>query len=267
MLKELTPNPFFNDTVGHLKFNPQYNSYLKFLNLFIKDDKKLHYIDIHKDTIISFNYDLVFEATASLYNWNRRNKKQPHITEYELLRLNITFGKENISIKDLSDFFTGGIIEDRFQTNALSIDTEQSIKLIKLHGSINWQGYSSNESFIIPPTWNKSDIRVRKLWEAAYNELKEAKRIIILGYSLPQTDTYVESLLALALNENKILQNIFFINPDNDRVKSRCVSLLDKYFMKHCEYKEWTFNEFMNSPDGEKFIEKKLNRYVHNIVL
>jgi len=100
------------------------------------------------------------------------------------------------------------------------------------------------------------------LWEEAYKVLKEATRIIIIGYSFPETDIYVKSLLALALNENKILQNIYFINPDKDKTREASLDLLDKHFQKHCEYKEWTFSEFITSSEGKNFIRDKLNRPV-----
>jgi|SRR3972149_10389737 len=118
------------------------------------------------------------------------------------------------------------------------------------------------KTFIVPPTWNKSDPGIRKLWDMAYKELMEAKRIIVIGYSFPETDIYVKSLLALALNENKILQNIFFINPDKNIVKNASLSLLDKHFEKYCEYREWTFSDFISSDDGKKFRQDRLNRSI-----
>ncbi len=258
VLKELTPTPFYHDARGHICFNHQFNNYLKFLKLFIKSDKLQRKIDINQDTIISFNYDLILEATVSIYNWKRNNEKQRAMDYVDLMRLNTTFGKSNIIVKNMSECFRDeNIIEDIYNTKDIFVDNVQNIKLIKLHGSINWHEPSKNDPFIIPPTWNKSDARVTKLWKTAYEELKTAKRIIIIGYSFPQTDTYVESLLALALNENKVLQNIFFINPDKDSVKSRCINLLDKHFQMHCEYKEWGFSEFI---EAAYFIDGKLNR-------
>jgi hypothetical protein len=139
-------------------------------------------------------------------------------------------------------------------------ESDSAIKLIKLHGSINWRSTDNDEIFVVPPTWNKSDPKVSKLWNIAYNELKEAKRIIVIGYSFPEIDVYVKSLLALALNENRILQKIFFINPDKQYAKTVCLSLLDKHFEKYCDYKEWKFSEFINSSEGESFIKDCLCR-------
>ena len=134
----------------------------------------------------------------------------------------------------------------------------QEIRLIKLHGSINWKVDDSNETFIVPPTWNKSDQRIRRLWEIAYQQLSQAKRIIVVGYSFPETDIYVKSLLGLAINNNQQLQTVVFINPDKGTTRERCLSFIDEHFRRNCDYKEWDFHEFINNDD--RFIETKLNR-------
>ena len=86
---------------------------------------------------------------------------------------------------------------------------------------------------------------MQTLWELAYQELTQAKRIFIIGYSFPETDIYVKSLLALVLNENAILQSVYFINPDAQDVKRNCLSLLDEYFRRFCDYKELKFTQFI----------------------
>lgn len=263
VLIELTPNPFAYDNHGNLRFNEKYNSHMEFLRLFIFDDQHIEHLDIYDDSIISFNYDLIFEAMVCRYNLERdRRRKNPPFGNLELIGLDILFEKQNLILDNLSNYFLGSNNsnnESLFATNQV-IAANKKIKLIKLHGSINWKDSSDDSLFIVPPTWNKSDIRVRRLWEIAFKEITEAKRIIIIGYSFPETDIYVKSLLALALNENKILQNIYFINPDKDQVKSRCLSLLDMHFDKYCEYKAWTFSQFINSEEGKLFIREKLNR-------
>jgi len=257
VLIELTPNPISYDNTNKLMIDidGHYKRFLKFLNLFIKDDTHRESIKIHQDTVISLNYDLIFEITTAIYNLKRAKKSASSD-----LRINILFGKENILIKGLSQFFSYPISEKYFSTQKMLVDVEPSIKLIKLHGSINWERVQNGKMFIIPPTWNKSDKTVRKLWEIAYKELMTAKRIIIIGYSFPEIDIYVKSLIALALNENKIIQNIFFINPDTEDVKERCLSFLDKDFKNHCEYKPWTFSQLLHTPDGELFIKEHFNR-------
>jgi len=59
------------------------------------------------------------------------------------------------------------------------------------------------------------------------------------------------------------LQNIYFINPDKDIAKKTCMALLDIHFQKYCDYKEWTYSDFISSPQGRLFIKEALNRQVN----
>ena len=174
--------------------------------------------------------------------------------------------KENVSVESVAPYLTANMLNPFFPKHQLFSEDESSIKLLKLHGSINWKtnndGSSNMESFIVPPTWNKSDSRIKNLWRIAHEELKSAKRIIVIGYSFPETDIYVKSLLALALNGNKILQKIVFINPDNGIAKKASLDLLDRHFEKYCEYKEWKLTDFLNAGAGKKFVESSLNRKI-----
>lgn len=256
---ELTPNPFEHNPRGVLKENEAYSNYFKFLNMFVSHRNQQGYV-FNQDTIISFNYDVVIEASAAVYNWKRLNANTVTRT-LEGIQFNVMHDKDNFTIESLSKQFIDSMDESFFKTGNICSNSDNAIKLIKLHGSTNWLDSSKN-LFLVPPTWNKSDKKVSKLWNIAYSELKNAKRIIIIGYSFPETDIYVKSLLALALNENKILQSIYFVNPDKAQVKDRCHSLLDDHFKKYCDYKEWTFSEFIDSEDGVLFIKDKLERNI-----
>jgi len=258
VLIDKTPCPFHYNEKGNITIHERFKRYYEFIRLLIKDDKKN--LKVHYDTIISLNYDLVIEGAACVYNWIRSQASKRWKDDF--ITLNTLFGKTNIVVEQVSQYFTKNRSDLYFPTYNLFSEDKNSIKLIKLHGSINWKTLSNNKTFIVPPTWNKSDSEIKRLWDKAYKELISAKRIIVIGYSFPETDIYVKSLLALALNENRILQNIYFINPDSDITKKYYFSLLDKYFEKYCDYKEWKYSEFINSSDGRKFIKDYLNREV-----
>lgn len=263
-LLELTPNPFLSEPNANLKIDTRYWHYQRFLKMFFKESPDFKFvINPFNDTIISLNYDLVVETLVCIYNWEKTNSLSPMDLSNKAnyyIKLNSIFGKENIRVENIQQVFARKRNSAYFPDNDIYSESESSIKLIKLHGSINWVKVSDSETFIVPPTWNKTDSEIRRLWNIAYKELQEAKRIIIIGYSFPETDIYVKSLLTLALNENKILQNIYFINPDTSKVKEACLSLLDKHFEKHCEYKEWTFGQLMNHKNSFEFVTKNLNR-------
>jgi NAD-dependent SIR2 family protein deacetylase len=109
------------------------------------------------------------------------------------------------------------------------------ISLLKLHGSTNWAicpscqkvhvlqdvkftddpgafrmrscsrcGGAGLRLLLVPPTWDKSEYReaMRPVWKKAIDALKSAKRICIIGYSMPETDTFFKFLLTLGLADN-----------------------------------------------------------------
>ena len=262
VLIEKTPCPFAHNQEGRLNMDRSFHYYVPFIQLLIKDDKEN--LEVHGDTIITFNYNLVIEGAASIYNWRRSSNRGHFKREPDnFIKFNTTFGKENIILEQVNQYFTKNRPNSYFPNQPLFSEDNNAIKLLKLHGSINWKTedkQGNQKTFIVPPTWYKSDVQIRKIWDKAYKELITAKRIIIIGYSFPETDIYVKSLLGLALNENKILQNIYFINPDKDNAKKLCLSLLDKYFEKYCAYKEWKFSEFIMGNEGKQFIKDALNR-------
>jgi len=98
----------------------------------------------------------------------------------------------------------------------------ETYRLFKLHGSINWyysgakedtaeQIYLSTNSegegidlkdlvpVIIPPVLDKTGFfkhsTIKSMWNEAKNLLKEARKMYIIGYSIPQTDLTVKFML------------------------------------------------------------------------
>ncbi|MHB8345998.1 MAG: SIR2 family protein [Acidiferrobacterales bacterium] len=110
-------------------------------------------------------------------------------------------------------------------------------QLLKLHGSVNWAISSSAkpdtkidifESYdavrhagpkgdlvLAPPTWRKGwgpDHPMTAVWDAAVDALSKATRIIIIGYSLPVTDSHFKYLMSAGLRDNISLRKILFVN-------------------------------------------------------
>lgn len=76
----------------------------------------------------------------------------------------------------------------------------------------------------IPPTWTKSPRRegMQNVWAQAVEEFKTAFQIVVIGYSLPITDTFLPYLLTLGLSHNPSLYRITVIDPDaKGEVKKR----------------------------------------------
>ena len=86
---------------------------------------------------------------------------------------------------------------------------------------------------IVPPTWNKGDYHshVQPVWERALKELRAAYRIIIIGYSMPETDSFFKHLLALALAENEEIQELIVINPAKEEtLRNRYQQFMAPFF-------------------------------------
>jgi hypothetical protein len=114
-------------------------------------------------------------------------------------------------------------------------DHETGFSLLKLHGSSNWGICSSCKNHIsvsfdkvtssprmfrnmqcrrcqerafqpmlVPPSWDKTEYQnlLQPIWRQAVLELQKATRICVIGYSLPESDAYFKYLLTLGLSEN-----------------------------------------------------------------
>jgi hypothetical protein len=87
--------------------------------------------------------------------------------------------------------------------------------LLKLHGSINWTTYKTGQVkikdrpfvvrrrrfekvSILPPGWNKkvSVLPYKLLWREARLKLEQCKTLIVIGYSLPETDLLAKALFS-----------------------------------------------------------------------
>jgi hypothetical protein len=53
---------------------------------------------------------------------------------------------------------------------------------------------------------------MRPVWNQAVNALKTANRICVIGYSMPETDTFFKFLLALGLAENHQLYRFVLVD-------------------------------------------------------
>ena len=87
--------------------------------------------------------------------------------------------------------------------------------LVKLHGSLG-------TGDIVPPLWNKTlPAGIRSAWREALQLLIEANDIRIVGYSLPETDSYIRYLFRAAAAESTNLKHIDILCTDDGEVQER----------------------------------------------
>lgn len=141
-----------------------------------------------------------------------------------------------------------------FQAETTAYRDRETLRPHKLHGSIDWYAVPGDASgitfkrldfsidhessyaaratiggrevFIVPPTSAKGGYfenpRTRFVWREARLGLEKAERIVLIGYSIPLTDTAMMNLLARALTADK---ELVVVNPDANAVADRLRAL------------------------------------------
>lgn len=196
--------------------------------------------DLGNTSIITLNYDDIIERSC------QRNK----------IRYNLGFSFEEGHYKPYPDDLS--LLNSMWL--ASSSDTN-SLSLYKLHGSIRWLRQKDNkgqeslqigdslsiltsdeltdeparhELVIEPPTFSKafSDPAMRLQWRHAYNAIKNAHRIVIVGYSFPKTDQHMLYLLMSSLRYNSVGKECVIVNPEvetNAELKALCGTIYNLY--------------------------------------
>ncbi len=71
-----------------------------------------------------------------------------------------------------------------------------------------------DDPFIMPPVFNKlQGVNRLGMWHRGLKALRSAKNVVIVGYSLPRTDIYMQYFLKSALGPNNQLQKIIVFDP------------------------------------------------------
>ena len=177
----------------------------------------------HNTAILSFNYDVLIEmgflgtGFGVDYGIAKQASTSKHIPLLKLHgSLNWTTNSENGEIVPLfiSDYV--GKIDAFAIAGAKSVPMPVTESLGKIRpNDIQTDG----KPFIVPPSWNKADSHrtISNVWSRAAKELSEASSIYIVGYSLPETDTFFRQLYALGTVGETLLKRFWVFNPDPSR--------------------------------------------------
>lgn len=205
--------------------------------IFINGEKNYDGIKA-SDTILSFNWDLLLDNI-----FERRKILKPSYMEGESppqsIKNKVGNNQYYKMVYELSAL-KGCVRYSNVSPPYERYDNSKGYYL-KLHGSIDWL-YCSNKSckgfgksfpvlnyhkthfcsecnkeldyLIIPPVLNKQYNTypfIDKIWNIASREIETAKKIIIWGYSLPNTDFYSDWLLRQARDS---IEELILINPE-----------------------------------------------------
>jgi hypothetical protein len=114
------------------------------------------------------------------------------------------------------------------------------IRLLKLHGSLNWRAKegtsllvqqspyerASAKGVVVPPLGRKpvSEAPFRRVWAEARVRLRSARRLIVIGYSLPPADYLIRALFRADLNPDRLTE-LLVVDPSPE-IANRFVQLL-----------------------------------------
>lgn len=231
-------------------------------------------------TILSFNYDLVLERSLaqSVVGYSNSNIwRRKRLAGIGIDYKSDTCKSPIFSIKSA----TWGFYPDEKRGHILEPDDSLSgendnianIKLYKLHGSLNFPQSKNNNEWsmvksvenakIIPPVFNKADSTFASpIWKSALNELRNCKNLIVCGYSLPTSDTYMQYFLKAALGPNLNLNQICVFDPELHKNESRGEALKKRYL--ECFSQQFQ-QRIVFQPRAEVEYEEKKGTFAHMV--
>lgn len=180
------------------------------------------------DSIISFNYDLIldfslFGRTLQIDYGLPSETRLEHVHDADAklnghIRLYKLHGSANwVHCKVSNKLFTSTLIalEDEPKSSRLAA-YKATCPYCRETKERNDRD-ASHEALIVPPTWNKgtADARMKSVWNAALRDLQAASDIVVIGYSIPETDVFFKYLLAAGLRHGKGTR-FYLMNPDEE---------------------------------------------------
>lgn len=167
-------------------------------------------------SFLTFNYDLLLEVVMHRYGIG---------VDYGIC-MDSNFSQHNKVLKLHGSLNWTRTADDEIRTLFLS---EYYKGKLHIHGSSSYPMAVSQELFrigsadgmpmIVPPSWDKVGAykAISQVWAMAAQELSEATSIYILGYSLPETDSFFRQLYALGTEGESWLKRVWVFNPDRSR--------------------------------------------------
>lgn len=169
-------------------------------------------------SVITFNYDVGLDVAmcrAGLgpdYGFEAAG-----VGSVPLLKLH---GSLNWATRKVTNQILGMRISDflTFYEQRRSVDFDGSLPVGRLLAQYFRESLIEVESepVIVPPSWNKADYHaaLSDTWSSAAQHLFEAEHIFVMGYSLPETDSFFRHLYALGSAGGTPLRRFEVFNPD-----------------------------------------------------
>ena len=201
-------------------------------------------------TIITFNYDLVIERLFFQLLCGTDYESRVRVGECFKFNYHYDAVPQWVYKLEASDVFKIQGDRQAIQSRGTILNIAQNytksdlteIELLKLHGSLNFPSSkdavavddridlynitkAQPDPYILPPIFNKfTRDSPSEMWRVALMRLREASNVVIVGYSLPRTDIYMQYFLKAALGQNRNLRKVTVFDPllhDPNRAQER----------------------------------------------
>lgn len=195
-----------------------YDSFIKALSE-IKRKRQENYSDEHYFTFLTFNYDLALD-----YAIQHEGMKVDYcltgdniIGEVPLLKLH---GSINWGVCEKCKKIVPFHIHE-VRPNPINLFDSQVFYYAlgsNLHHKSCCEKPLKGPPVLIPPTWNKTGYHAQlgNVWKRAADELSKAENIFVIGYSLPETDSFFRYLFALGSESPTRIKRFWVFNPDTE---------------------------------------------------
>lgn len=213
-------------------------------------------------SIITFNYDLavdvsLFQESLEIdYCLDESDVIRSRTPDIELMKLH---GSLNWAVEEKSKRIIPYV--------HFPVAMQRAIRTAKMHNRHNAKlilGSSiqeylqtqtkdvkvQSEPVIVPPSWNKADYhrQLSPIWAKAASHLREAEMVFVIGYSLPETDSFFRHLYALGSVGDRPHQRIAIYDPnanaaDATRIVNRFRSMIGGASLQRFEAVEAKFGK------------------------
>ncbi len=162
-----------------------------------------------KDTVITFNYDLVLDHALM-----RAGIPISYHLPQQYVSPPAACNTDGFSLLKLHGSTNWGICSKCKKHISVSIDKMTSSPAIFRAAECRECQTHEFQPMLVPPSWDKTEYQhlMRPIWNQAVIELQRATRICIIGYSLPESDAYFKYLLTLGLSENHGLYKFIVVD-------------------------------------------------------
>jgi hypothetical protein len=205
-------------------------------------------------SIITFNYDIALDFALQSCNMHPDyclpNSLQGGMIKLLKLHGSLNWGR----VKDSDDIRYFDQIEDLARNRVASVIDQPvrnlivGIELPRLMRE-RWQIEIEPAPVIVPPGFYKAEQHkaLKDVWQAAAEELSGAEDIIVIGFSLPTTDSFFNYLYALGTEGRSTIRKFWVFNPDAEgSVENRFKAMLGFGANPHFHYFPLTFGEAIN---------------------